>query len=354
MTGPFDLERLGDGRYFSDQVEKAARRLRDQLADAKPGTIDRLRDDAWREISNWTEIVVREVGTAPGDSCSVAGYCNLQVSPAVVSIASGMAHRRRTFTLLHEIAHFLQQNDVMWADLALYKQKDFGRRLEEQVCDAFAAEILLGDGLTERVVADTAVSASTVQSLFDASQASRSACCVRTAQLLPAGGWVLLTDMEGVVQFAAASGDRGVPTRGTVQGNGHISLRAAQFGSARSEDAWISFRSGRRLNGLYADSVRDAGWRYVYTVITMEVPPWLPAYTQPRKFVQAPEWDCFVCSATAKTAPDSCSICKQPKCWRCAMCACGQRQTEKRCSKCFLVQGVGAFDGSSDVCRECS
>ncbi|WP_442788701.1 ImmA/IrrE family metallo-endopeptidase [Dactylosporangium sp. NBC_01737] len=310
--------------------------------------------DAWSEIARWPEVVVHTVASSGNGDCSVAGQCNLRVSPAEITIANDLSPGRRTFTLLHEIGHYLQQNDPPWVDGALAKQPDFGRRLEEQVCDAFAAEVLLGSNLHQRVLGSGIITATSVQQLFDASQASRSACCVKVAQLLPVAGWVVLSDMSGTVVFSAVSGDRFPPTAGTYQGDDHISLRAATFGSAQSEDAWISFPSGKRWSSLYADSVRDPSFRYVYTVLTDEVPPWLPSYTQRSKSFVEPGWECHVCGLVAEAVPDDCPNCHASRCWRCGMCACGQRANERRCSKCNFVYGLGMFDKDSPLCRECA
>jgi hypothetical protein len=354
VADSFDLQRLNDGRYLNFQVQAAVQRLCDKLDQAKRGAVSRLQVDAWRETSSWSEVVVREVYADIAGDCSVAGHCNLLVTPAEIAVVRNASLGRRAFTLLHEIAHFLQQNDELWADEALSKQQDFGRRLEEQVCDAFAAEVLLGSDLPNRILGNAPISASSVSQLFEASQASRSACCVKVAQLLPCEGWVLLTDLEGTVQFAAVSGNRIPPRRGTFQGHDHVSQVAGRVGSSRQEDAWVRFSSGNQWRQLYADSVRDPSFRYVYTVLTDDVPPWLPSYTQRRPVIVDASWDCHVCEAVFKSRPSNCVTCDEPRCPRCGMCACEQRASERLCESCFLVHGIGMFDGSSSVCRECA
>ncbi|KAB1909015.1 ImmA/IrrE family metallo-endopeptidase [Micromonospora sp. AMSO1212t] len=350
----FDLQRLTDGRYLTFQVKAAVQRLCDNLDQVKPGAVSRLQADAWHEVSGWADVIVREVYADIAGGCSVAGHCNLITTPAEITVVRNASHGRRIFTLLHEIAHFLQQNDELWTDGALSRQQDFGRRLEEQVCDAFAAEVLLGNDLPDRIIGASPITASLVQQLFEASQASRSACCVKVAQLLPCEGWVLLTDLDGTVQFAAVSGNRIPPRRGTYQGSGHVSQVAGRLGTSRQEDSWVAFPSGRRWRPLYADSVRDPSFRYVYTVLTEDVPPWLPSYTQRRRAPADTSWDCHVCEAVFNVRPASCAACNEPTCPRCGMCACEQRVHERRCERCFLVHGIAMFEGSSSVCRECS
>ncbi|MGY0004134.1 ImmA/IrrE family metallo-endopeptidase [Micromonospora sp. I033] len=350
----FDLQRLSDGRYLTLHVQAAVKRLCDNLEQIKPGAVSRLQSDAWQEVSSWPEVVVREISADIAGDCSVAGHCNLIPTPAEITVVREASHGRRAFTLLHEIAHFLQQNDEPWTDEALSGQPDFGRRLEEQVCDAFAAEVLLGSDLPGRVLGDSPITASSVHQLFEASQASRSACCVKVAQLLPCEGWVLLTDLNGIVQFAAVSGNRVPPRRGTSQGPDHVSQVAGRIGTSRQEDSWVTFPSGKQWRPLYADSVRDPSFRYVYTVLTDDVPPWLPSYTQRRRAPVDTDWDCHVCEAVFNTRPPACARCGQPACPRCGMCACDQRAHERLCERCFLVQGIAMFDGSSSVCRDCS
>jgi hypothetical protein len=107
-----------------------------------PGSPGRLRADPLSELSQWPGLSVAIVDETPGaEECSVAG--SYQSSPPTLVVAASRSPGRRNFTVLHELGHHLQQTDI---DLGnrLFQCGD-PDQLEEQSCDAFAAQILLPD-----------------------------------------------------------------------------------------------------------------------------------------------------------------------------------------------------------------
>lgn len=354
MTGGvIDLSRLKDGRYLSFQIRELAGEIVGRLDRARPGSVARMRKDTFAEISSWRELTVNVSHVSDSSACSVAGHFNPRTKIITVTRASP---GRQSFTLLHEMAHYLQQEDDSWVDEVLAKEPDFGRRLEEQVCEAVAAEVLLGGDEISRILGDRTPAANSALELFRKTQASRAACCVATAQRLNRTGWVLLTDLSGTIQFGIGSGDRTPPQRGVNQGPRHLSVRAAERGAARGVDEWVTWKSGRRWEGLHGDAVRDDRGEYVFVVLTDEEPPWSPSPMRLRApvYVEPEPWECHACGDTSPYPPALCDTCGESRCPACKACACVVRRSELKCKDCNLILPRSQFAKSSDTCRGCS
>ena len=112
--------------------------------------------------------------------------------------------KRENFTLCHELAHFLvdEDSDEATADWAAdLHNRD---KVIEDVCDIVAQRLLIPDDLVRRTVAEHGVTGSALAHLFATSEASRQACAVALAQRLGGDGFVAIADMrESVVTFAS-------------------------------------------------------------------------------------------------------------------------------------------------------
>jgi hypothetical protein len=320
-----------------------------------PGAAGELAEDPCEVLATWDQVELRYVPAVEADSrCSVAGaYVYEEGQIPVLAVARSTSAGRRAFTALHELGHHLQQMDV---DLAqeLASAGTRGPILEDAICDAFAAAVLLPDALVDQHIPAAGPTVYDVGDLNAASSASRAAVCVRAAQRLRSPGHVVLLDYDGSVQFAAA---QGLPP--VAKGSNQSSVPVIQ-------DA-LGFRTAKgRTRLLYRDSIRgeelfvQAGDLdgYVVAVLTTDRPPWEDTFVLPSKETApvAATWVCTNagCGEEFETYGTSCPKCKIPKCPECGTCDCPPVVAQKRCTTCFTVQSAHAFDGDAAVCESCS
>ena len=146
------------------------------LEQTRPGVVEQLRVDALTELGSWPDVrvdLVPEVSGAGG--CSVTGSYHDEMHPPVLCVAQSASVRRRQFTVLHEFGHHLQNTDIGLAEQLLQRND----RFEEDVCDLFAARVLLPDSLVAGCFDERTPTAGDVVRLYQASSASRAACVVR-------------------------------------------------------------------------------------------------------------------------------------------------------------------------------
>lgn len=351
MTAP-EVPREVAGRFASRQVARAAARLVDNLDSRRPGLLEQLRADPLAALHDFDELELR-LTTDGGSRCSVLGRYDDSRDPPLITVVRSPSLGQTWFTALHELGHHEQRGDVDWFDAALARGSDPAHRLEEQVCEAFAADVLLGDDVAARVLGPGQVSAHSVAELRRATGASRSACCVRVAQLLGAPGFVLLGDLEGTVLFTALSGDRIRPAHHTAQGEQSVLTLAGRNGYARDDDGYLRYGNGRPLRGLRADAVRDGN--YVYAVLTEGRAAWTTVDVGYR----GPHWEpaelhCDCGQTYARTGLDMCEHCRTERCPACGRCACPPAAKNRICDVCQFEYSVARFDGDSTTCRDCA
>ncbi|WP_030462062.1 ImmA/IrrE family metallo-endopeptidase [Kitasatospora sp. NRRL B-11411] len=316
-----------------------------------PGAVERLARGALAELRTWAELTVVDVAEGrEGQGCSVAGAYDSGPPPRL-SVAAAASLARRDFTALHELGHHLQQNSIPLMD-AFGGQPDGGVLLEDAACDAFAAEILLPAALVERHMDAKGPDASAITELWQASNASRMAVCVRAAQHLPAPGHVLLLDRAGRLVFGVSHGLPPLP-RGSRQGDIPIVDRAvAGTGRARGRTR-VRYRDGILGRELHADVTPMNG--YLVGVLVVDSAPWR-AFTPPTPDTgpQAREYICANCDEEYSSFAPSCPRCRIPHCPECGHCACPPRVTERQCLGCFTLHPPEMFPADSDRCLECS
>lgn len=343
-------------RYYGRQVRTAALRLVDNLEARRPGAVERLRAEPFVELDTWTdELALRRVSPySLRGTCSVIGQYSDDTDPPTLSVVDAGSKGQRRFTVLHELGHHEQRGDLPWFDGALAKQSDHGRRLEEQVCDSFAAEVLLGQDIVDRVLGDEAPSAESVLLLRGESGASGAACCVRVAQLLKSEGFVLATRLDGELMFAAVNGVSYFrPKRGTPQGSDSLAVHAAALGRAQDPDAFLQYGNGTRLTHLRGEAVRDGD--YVYVVLREGRAPWQTTDLGPRPAYDVPERNCNKCGEELeRPGEDPCPECRRPSCTNCgAACDCGKAAADKTCKGCFCSWARARFPDNGDFCEDC-
>lgn len=334
-------------------VEAQARLMLQQIEAEQPGVLPRLYADALAEIHTWADVQVRLVpDTTTDNRCSVAGGYLHSTTPPTLTVTASTSRRRQQFTVLHELGHHLQKNNATLA-LAVRRQRADPVTFEDAACDVFASLILIPDSALPSGPERRAPTASDVVALFERTQASRAACCVRVAEQLGTHGAVVVLDARGCVSFAAAHGDVFPPARGTSQATTPL-IRAALRSrrAARVDDTYFLYRTGGRSDLIYG----DVTWsdEYMIAVAVLDRAAWkdfAPPRVGSARFAER-QWTCEVCGTEFE--PDgTCERCRTPRC-PASHCGC-TRATERECRSCHLVLAPGRFSTRSDtVCRDCA
>ncbi|HEX6073647.1 MAG TPA: ImmA/IrrE family metallo-endopeptidase [Micromonosporaceae bacterium] len=285
-----------------------------------------------------------------GAGCSVAAlYSGTEVPPRI-AVVRDASPGRRAFSILHEFGHHLCTQVDAVAD-ALWDLPEGGRGLEEDLVDAFAAEILLpADTVTATFAAG--VDAASVVRLWRTTSASREACCVAAAQHLPAPGYVMLLRPDGRCQFAARHGDAVPISRDSAQTATKLRV-ALDGGTARGVDR-PTLGSGVHTAEMYFDAITADS--YVFAVWVTDSPAWdtLPTLLDSRPIGNTGY--CTACAREFTTWKAPCRHCDEPHCVSCGVCECEPSSlrpaTTRRCDRCFQELPLPAFDGDSTTCND--
>jgi IrrE N-terminal-like domain len=294
--------------------------------------------------------VVYRPEAAVRSGCSVDGSYQ-EGPPPRITVAMTASVGRCNFTILHELGHDRAQNDPEVVNL-LAAEPDGGGRLEEQIADAVAAELLLPDRLVDEVIGARGPTAAEVADLFDRSQASREACCVRAAQRIGGAGYVMLAEGD-TARFTATANTPYRVARGTPQGSDHPIARAARLGAARGE-ARVRFRSGAWSDAMHIDAVAREG--YVFAVLVAGRAAWQPlSLLSERPGPIEYHGSCPFCHDHFSTWERPCAECGDPRCPNCERCSCAAAvaRGSRQCSRCHLVQPRHLFHGTGTICDDC-
>ncbi len=291
------------------------------------------------------EFVTRE---QLGPSCGIEGL--YQYKTKTILVAQDTSGPRLLFTLLHELGHHLLQT-TLEAARAIAQHRQTRPRFEEDAADAFAAELLVPNRITDDIIGLYGISARAVAELVAVSAGSRWACCTRIAQRLGGNGYVLIA-LDGAVEYARLVGSAFPLGKGaredpkqllsTAQHNGYhhdTPLRLIQpAGVSTREWAGQAYFDGERVYAIYTDHAP---------------PPW-GGFTGPLDDGPvAAEMECARCSG-ARRSWKRCQHCRENVCEKCAWCGCQPVRpiSTRKCSKCFTVRPLGDFDGPGDVCYQ--
>lgn len=354
---PLEVPRELARRFDARAVKRQAVAMVNRLEANHPGLVAELRQDPLATLEAFAEVAFRVDGGTVGGGCSVLGSYSTNHNPPQITVTNTGNVPQMRYSALHELGHHEQQGDLEWGLAALMQaDRDRARRLEEQVCEAFAAQVLLGDDVVLEVIGDGVPTASAIADLHAHTGASRSASAVAVVQLLRADGLVMVaTADDRALFFAAAAGDIIVPKRGTVQAADSVVARAATAGSARSRDDSVMYGTGRTLDGFAADAVRDG--EYVYAVFTSGRPGWVSgAYAPGRLRWGSKDVHC-PCGSTFESGSGSgCDMCgRYDRCSDCGRCVCqGEKQRTKTCTECNLEWPLGRFAVGSPFCNDCA
>lgn len=286
--------------------------------------------------------------------CSVAASLDKGPPPLITVVTSASVGRQR-FSVLHEYGHWLIANDTSIHDV-FFDQRDGGVVLEEDLCDAIAAELLIPTGHVDAVIGAQGPTAASVVELIDATpNASVEACCVRAAERLNGPGHVMIA-RNGIAQFTASHSTPYRVRRGTPQGDSHITVRAAEHGRARLHDV-VVYASGSKSNKFFADAVATDS--LVIAVFMENRPPWVTGLALP---ADDPTSDtevdayCTHCEFDFVGMGSPCRKCHgyfHRGSDGCGKCACTDVAKNKLCSECFVRRTPGEFTQHADKCDVC-
>lgn len=318
----------------------------------------RLSEDPISSIPAVVPGVTVRVQNDPIDGgCDVEGLYHEQ--SRTITVQRALSPRRTKFTALHELGHDHARRDVDVARRLVRAGNEQGRRLEEKIADAFAAEILIPTEIVDEVLGTGAPTARTVVELFrdDRIGGSREACCVRAAQRMTHNGYVLLA-AGSEIRFCAAVGGAYRVRRGSRQPEGHLIGMAAERGYAVGDHVRLRHPSGSETPEFSGQAVADDG--YVFAVLTDATSPpwggWNPPRDRQARSAAAPELDCPDCDAVTE-AWTRCDVESAHRvCGVCGWCECKKpkgKVAEKRCDTCFATKRVELFPNGGSTCTDC-
>lgn len=344
------------GTVMRIEAEGGAAAVRAALEALRPGACAALRLDPFGELDGWTEIEVRKISEGrSSDGCSVAGAYLDEETPPVLAVARSQSTGRQAFTVLHELAHHLQRTSSALAQ-ALLDAKERAADLEEAICDAFAASVLLPDVEVSAVFTASSPTVYDVAELRRSSSASRAAVCVRAAQRLTSPGHVVLLDHTGALQFRSAHGVPPVPL-GVDLSKIEVVRQALGAGNAtRKGRTRLVYRDGHQGEELFAQAGDLEG--YLVVVAMTDRPPWEDKFVLPSRETGpvARMWVCEQpgCAAEFESFETTCPRCKLPECPECGGCGCAPTVAERKCPGCNMVYPERFFDRGSERCQECA
>jgi len=258
-----------------------------------PGVLERLREDALAELQGWSDLQVRMVAdTSTRPDCTVAGWYRHDTSPPT-----------------------------------------------------------LPDDMVGRYIGSRGPAARDVVALYEASRASRAACCVRACERLTSPGVIMLVDSAGQVSFAARYG-MVPPARGSDQASTPLIRAALARGGRTRRDSVISYRNSSTSDELYGDCAPCDG--YLIAVLVTDRAAWLP-FAPPRPGTARRVgrfWICETCSEEFHAFEPACQRCGTPRCPSTGHCRCTTR-TERTCPACNFVKHASQFATPDGVCRDC-
>jgi len=260
--------------------------------------------------------------------------------------------RRENFTLLHEYAHILVENDdeaLIW--LADRDKPDVEL---ERLCEDLAAPILTPATLLDAVTGTGPVTGQGLLDLSNQSSASQMACAIALSGRLNANGAVIIVDRATrSVAFAALAGELTVfPWKEQQLPQGHPLDRITSDTPISTKSFWATPWGDRQ--DFYLNAV--ATEKRVYAVLAdadlwgIEVfhanPRSEPLKVRPQATIRC---RCgFVGTATGWP----CQECLRQFCLACKECDCDRRAaSEIQCERCFC--NAPAVDIERGLCSNC-
>ncbi|KRF18752.1 hypothetical protein ASG90_02305 [Nocardioides sp. Soil797] len=225
--------------------------------------------------------------------------------------------------------------------------KGFAQRVEEELVNAFAAAILIDAQTADDAFMSGVTSQSLVQ-LYDATNASATACLVRGLRE-PGHRLVMLCSRDGLTLFAASNGEPFNPGNGVMQPAVARAVERMDVtdGTNRFDGGeGVHYRSGKTYTRVRFDVTARGG--LVFVVVE-------PAALDTR-VAGSSEWslDCPACGQnfTQDLSPGLCSNCHEPLCPRCGGCDC-EVAAAITCERCFIVLPKNRSSAGLRYCEDC-
>lgn len=293
----------------------------------------------------------------------ITGTCSVAASldhgpPPRITVVMAASRGRQHFSALHEFGHSKIKADASIHDV-FFGQRDLGEHLEEDVCDAVAGELLMPSHDVEAHISPEGPTAAAVIDLIASTpNASREACCVRAAERIIGPGHVMLV-RGGTALFTASHSTPYRVRRGTPQGAGHLTERAATGGAVRGEAA-VTYASGARSDTFFVDAAYDDEEGLIVAVFMENRPPWkrgLVLRNRDRTEHATVDAYCihcevdFVAIGAPHRACDGYFHNGDDGCGRCACAPAGEDLP--LCGECFLRRPKSDFSQSPKICDIC-
>jgi hypothetical protein len=319
MNAELWAERLGDGLDPS---------LRDELA-KDPATA------AVKEL----ELSVQLAGPAPLPRRGHRGVCDGMsfLDKGVISYVRSNPGRER-FTLLHEVAHHLIHDSRAIQNWLADEPNP--RHAEEELCDRFAARILLSPERVDAVSGAGAPRARHVFALAETAGASHAASAIALSNRLGGPGFVMLIDTRSsTVAFASRVGDtRPYPWRGDPIPELHPLHGLGQDGNLNGRARWPGTAEAPEY---FLDAAASDGFvSALFAVRNLWTPDQLSVLDRQgeRDHPDAQRFRCPTCKTVRWAYPYRCEDCGEFICTSCKQCACNRRDADAKafCPSCRL------------------
>ena len=318
------------------------------ISEAEALDFSQLRVDPQSAIEEMPDVTVKVQDTLPQGACGGGYYdrttCTIFVHPA--------SPRRNNFTLLHELGHHLQQHHTQWAFVLLDDVHPLQRRkVEEQVSDQVAVEVLLRSAVTEEMDPLVRSPALVMAGLHENSEASRSVALQHVASVLKhQAKWILaVADLDGRVQHAAVTYDQFPPKRDMIQpGFARLAKEAGKGLIRRSFTEGLVYQRGRELHDMKVEAVLDWTGRYLFVALT-------PVERFGTGNLESAWYACGQNGCVgedycADVDSDWCAACGEPKCPGCGTCRCEGTVQSTQCLNCHVE--ITAYEAANGL-HEC-
>lgn len=323
MDGWDDLVAGRDARAIAARI----------VAECTTFNLAALRDDPFGTLVRSAEISVEIEDGLANTGCGGGGYYRSR--PPTIHLHPATS-RRDNFTLVHELGHHLQQSHDKWGFALIDMAERERRKIEEQVADQFAAQILMP--MRDADLRDASFHPADVMAgLFARWEASRSAVLQRVREMLPSDSrWLLaVADLDGVVITSATTYDDPQPPKGFAQeGFSRVAAEAMESAVRREFHEGIEYRNGAVLDGMRVEAAIDHEERYVFIALRPTTVNESGTWTFPLQ-----ECSNSLCEATfqAKRSSGRCETCQEFKCPDCHQCGCAAVARRAACTVCGLI-----------------
>jgi hypothetical protein len=304
-----------------------------------------------REAMASTGLIVRAVESL-SSARGAGGMCDgMSFSRHRTILYAPTESRRENFTLLHEYAHLLVDED----DLAIIwlADRDDPEIECERLCDEIAAALLIPDELLNGVVGNGPVTGQHLLDLFLATNASQVVCAIALARRLQCTGAILLTDRmtNTVVHATLIDGPSVYPISRQAVPSAHPLARIQPGQNICRESFWATPWGTRSPYYLNATAREKRTYSILaeldlWGVSKLHLDTREPAILRPRSAVTCK------CGFNGTTTGFPCTECDSYFCPQCQRCDCARRAAlTDRCKNCFV--SVPRLDLAEGICSNC-